>query len=123
MRLLAGPSILRGMSSSRRILVAYDDSEAGRRALDAAEGLMGYGSTLAVVGVTTTDSPDPLAAASRYLRGRHVFARYIDGEGHPAEKVLSVAGDLQADVIVVTALDGSLDSVIRRAPCDVLVVR
>lgn len=111
------------MAHAKRILVGYDGSEAGRRALDAAAGLMGYGSTLAVVGVTTTLSPDPLADASRYLSGRHVFARYVDGDGDPAETILSTAGDVQADVIVVAALNGLRDSVLRRAPCDVLVVR
>jgi nucleotide-binding universal stress UspA family protein len=111
------------MSRAKSILVAYDGSEAGRRALDAAAGLMGYGSTLAVVGVTKTLSGDPLADASRYLSDRHVFARYIDGEGNPAEMALAKAGVVDADVIVVAALDGSLEAVIRRAPCNVLVVR
>jgi nucleotide-binding universal stress UspA family protein len=111
------------MSVAKSILVAYDGSEAGRRALDAAAEMMGYGSTLAVVGATTTLSPDPLADASRYLSGRHVFARYIDGDGHPAETVLSTAAEVGADVIVLAALNGSLESVISRAPCDVLVVR
>lgn len=111
------------MARAKIILVAYDGSEVGRRALDAATDLAGYGSTLAVVGVPNSLSTDPLADASRYLSGRHVFARYIDGDGHPAETVLDTAESVGADVIVVGGLNGSLDSVVRRAPCDVLVVR
>jgi nucleotide-binding universal stress UspA family protein len=111
------------MSHAKSILVAYDGSEEGRRALSAAIDLMGYGSTLAVVGVSTSVSIDPLAEASRYLNDRNVFARYIDGDGHPAETVVDTAAEIGADVIVVAALNGSLDSVVRRAPCDVLVVR
>jgi nucleotide-binding universal stress UspA family protein len=111
------------VSRARSILVAHDGSEAGRRALDAAADLMGYGSTLAVVSAGTSLSSDPLADASHYLSSRHVFARYIDGDGHPAETILEVAAELGADVIVVAALSDSLESVARRAPCDVLVVR
>jgi nucleotide-binding universal stress UspA family protein len=110
------------MSQAKRILVAYDGSEGSRRALDAAMEVMGYGSTLAVVGAVTAFSRDPLAEASRYLTARHVLARYIDGNGHPAETILSTAADLDADVIVLAA-NGSLESVVRGAPCDVLVVR
>jgi nucleotide-binding universal stress UspA family protein len=111
------------MARAKIILVAYDGSEVGRRALDAASDLMAYGSTLAVLSVRSSLSTDPLADASRYLSARHVFARYIDGNGHPAETVLDTAATVGADVIVVGGLDGSLDSVVRRAPCDVLVVR
>ena len=111
------------MSRAKSILVAYDGSEAGRRALDAAAALMGYGSTLTVISRPTTASPDPLADASRYLSGRHVFARYKDGEGRPAETILKAAADVAADIIVVASLNGALDRVIRRSPCDVLVVR
>jgi len=109
------------VSRAKSILVAYDGSEAGRRALDAATELMGYGSTLAVVGVTTL-STDPLADALRYLSDRRVFARYVDGDAHPAETVLEKAAELRSDVIVVASRNGSVESVVRRAPCDVLVV-
>jgi nucleotide-binding universal stress UspA family protein len=110
------------MARAKRILVAYDGSEAGRRALDAAAELMGYGSTLAVAGMTTALLEDPLADAARYLSSRHVLARYIDGDGNPADVVLATARLVEADVIVVAALN-SLETVVRRAPCDVLVVR
>jgi len=111
------------MGRAKIILVAYDGSDLGRRALDAAADLMGYGSTLAVVGVPTSLATDPLADASGYLSRLHVFARYIDGNGHPAETVLDTAATVGADLIVVGGLNGSFDSVVRRAPCDVLVVR
>jgi nucleotide-binding universal stress UspA family protein len=111
------------VSRARSILVAHDGSEAGRRALAAGADLMGYGSTLAVVGTGTSRSKDSLADASHYLSTKQVFARYIDGNGHPAETVLEAAAEVGADVIVVAALNGSLESVARRAPCDVLLVR
>ena len=106
------------VSRAKSILVAYDGSENGCRVLDAAAELMGYGSTLAVVGGAPT-----LAAASRHLSGRHLFARYIDGDGPPSETVLETAADVAADVIVVDAKSGSMETVVRCAPCDVLVVR
>lgn len=108
---------------AKSILVAYDGSEAGRRALDAAAELIGYGSTLAVVGIRDGRSEEPLGDASRYLSSRHVFARYIDADGHPVQSVLEKAAEISADVIVVPNLNGRLERVIRSAPCDVLVVR
>ena len=111
------------MARAKSILVAYDGSDAGRRALDAAADLIVYGSTLAVVGIQAAGSSDPLADASRYLSGRHVFARYIDADGHAAETVLETAATLGADVIVVAGMNGSVETVVRSAPCDVLVVR
>jgi nucleotide-binding universal stress UspA family protein len=122
MRAVAPASILGCVSRAKNILVAYDGSDAGRRALDAAAELMAYGSTLAVVGVTSR-STDALADASRYLTRKHVFARYIDGDGHAAETVVDAGTELRADVIVVAALNGALEGVLRQAPCNVLVVR
>jgi nucleotide-binding universal stress UspA family protein len=111
------------MARAKSILVAYDGSDAGRRALDAAVEQVGYGSTLAVVGISNTLAREPLGDASRYLSGRHVFARYIDGTGRPEESVLESATEIGADMIVVAGLNGSFEGVIDRAPCDVLVVR
>jgi nucleotide-binding universal stress UspA family protein len=110
--------------SAKNILVAYDGSDAGRRALEAAADLVGYGSTLAVVAMNRTRAArDPLAEANRYLNARHVFARYLDAAGDPAGTLLDTAEKVGADVIVVDRLNGSLDSVVRSASCDVLVVR
>ena len=111
------------MQHAKSILAAYDGSEPERRVLDAAAGLMGYGSILAVVGVAAPASNNPLVAASRYLSGKHVFASYINGNGHPAQTVLDAAVKLGTDVIVVSARNDALESVVRDAPCDVLVVR
>lgn len=111
------------MAHAKSILVAYDGSEAGRRGLDAAADLMGYGSVLAVVGIRSSLSENPLAEASRFLSGRHTSAHYVQGNGRTADTVLDTATDVGADVIVVPASDGSLDTLVRRAPCNVLVVR
>jgi nucleotide-binding universal stress UspA family protein len=117
----------------RRIMVAYDGSDASVRALDAAADLVGYGSTLAVVTVQTrfVDGATVSAAREQLLR-RHVEARYFEPSGEPAEQLVETAKELGADLIVVgrrsqsqlRALLGSVSArVVRRAPCDVLVVR
>ena len=123
MRARRGAPILLVMGRAKSILVAYDGSEAGRRALDAAAELIGYGSTLAVVGIHEGLADEPLGDALPYLSSRHVFARYIDADEHPVQAVLEKAAELSADVIVVPNLNGRLERVIRNAPCDVLVVR
>jgi nucleotide-binding universal stress UspA family protein len=117
----------------RRIVVGYDGSEASRRALDAAADLAGYGSTLAVVSVQT---PEVRESASREARNRlherHLEAQYLEPAGDPSERLVEAAVELGADLLVVgrrsrtpvQALLGSVSSrVVRRAPCDVLVVR
>jgi nucleotide-binding universal stress UspA family protein len=134
---------------ARSILVGYDGSEAAERALDAAAELAGYGSTLAVVSVARSPEdgrieyaadPDPgghsrslLREARERLLRRQVTARYLEPVGEPAEMLVEAARELDADLIVVgrrnqNALQrlvlGSVSAkVVRRAPCDVLVVR
>ena len=49
------------MARAKSIIVGYDGSDAGHRALDVAADLVGYGSTLAVVGIPS----DPIAGAAR----------------------------------------------------------
>jgi nucleotide-binding universal stress UspA family protein len=109
----------------RRIVVGYDGSEASRRALDAAADLVGYGSTLSVVTVTNGRiGPDVSRAAREHLLGRHVEARYHEPAGEPAEQLVEAAERLSADLVVVGGVKGSVGSqVVRRAACDVLVVR
>jgi nucleotide-binding universal stress UspA family protein len=117
----------------RRILVGYDGSDAAGRALDAAADLVGYGSTLAVVTVQNGELRRSVVAEARgHLRNRHVQARYHEPSGEPAEQLVEAARELEADLVVVgrrdrTPLRGLLGSVswkvVRRAPCDVLVVR
>jgi nucleotide-binding universal stress UspA family protein len=117
----------------RRILVGYDGSAAAGRALDAAADLVGYGSTLAVVAVQNGALRRTVVAEARgHLRGRHVEARYHEPRGEPAEKLVEAARELEVDLVVVGRRDctplrellGSVSrKVVRRAPCDVLVVR
>ena len=118
---------------ARTIVVGYDGSDSSRRALDAAADLVGYGSTLSVVTVQTGEiGRDVPRAAREHLQGRHVEARYHEPAGEPAEQLVEAAETLGADLVVVgrrnrgplRALLGSVSSrVVRRAPCDVLVVR
>jgi nucleotide-binding universal stress UspA family protein len=118
---------------ARRIIVGFDGSAAAVRALDAAADLVGYGSTLAVVTVQTRAVGGPAASDAReQLLRRHVEARYHEPTGDPAEQLVTKARELGADLIVVgrrsqnplRALLGSVSArVVRRAPCDVLVVR
>jgi nucleotide-binding universal stress UspA family protein len=117
----------------RRIVVAYDGSEAAGRALDTAADLAGYGSTLTVVTVQTRTVDGEVAAAAReQLLRRHVEARYVEPTGDAAEQLVEAAKELEADLIVVgrrsrnplRSLLGSVSArVVRCAPCDVLVVR
>jgi nucleotide-binding universal stress UspA family protein len=134
---------------ARSILVGYDGSEVAQRALDAAAELAGYGSTLAVVSVARgpederieyADGSDPgghsrslLHEARERLIRRHVTARYLEPVGEAAEMLVETARELDVDLIVVgrrnqSALQrlvlGSVSAkVVRRAACDVLVVR
>jgi nucleotide-binding universal stress UspA family protein len=117
----------------RRIVVAYDGSEASRRALDAAADLAGYGSTLSVVTVRNGEVDAGVAREAReHLQQRHVQAAYHEPVGEAAELIVEAAQGVGADLVVVGRRDrrplrsllGSVSSrVVRRAPCDVLVVR
>lgn len=118
---------------SRRILVAYDGSKGGERALDAAADLVGYGSTLAVVSVRGpgTSNGRLVARAREHLLRRQIAALYMEPFGEPAEAIVESARALEADLVVVGRRRGDLRRVIgsvsaevvRQAPCDVLVVR
>jgi nucleotide-binding universal stress UspA family protein len=120
---------------ARRIVVGYDGSDGSRRALDAAADLVGYGATLAVVGVSQNGASDlgaPLEDARERLLRRHVSALLAEPPGEPAEAIATAAETLDADLIVVggangaepdTALGSFVAAVLLHAPCDVLVVR
>jgi nucleotide-binding universal stress UspA family protein len=118
---------------SRRIMVGYDGSEASRRALDAAADLVGYGSTLTVVTVQNGELDGSVAREARdRLQLRNVQARYSEPSGEAAEQLVESARRFEADLVVVgrrnrnplRVLLGSVSArVVRRAPCDVLVVR
>jgi nucleotide-binding universal stress UspA family protein len=117
----------------RRIIVGYDGSEAATRALDAAADLVGYGSTLAVVSVRRAGAPERVTVelAREHLLRRNVTARYLEPSGEAAAEIVKAAKVVGADLVVVgrrgalrRAMLGSVsDAVIRRAHCDVLVVR
>ena len=111
-------------------MVGYDGSDASARALDVAASLAGYGSTLTVVTVQTDASDDSAARSARQqLQQRLVQAGYHETTGEPAKQLLKQARELGADLLVVgrrngRPLLGSVSSkVVRRACCDVLVVR
>jgi nucleotide-binding universal stress UspA family protein len=119
----------------KRIVVGFDGTEGAYKALDAASQLMGYGSTMTVVRVRSEgaqDERDPLDTARDLLIDRLITARYEQRVGDPADEIVGVARDLDADVIVVGrrgprerngAGPGSVSAdVVRRAGCDVLVV-
>jgi nucleotide-binding universal stress UspA family protein len=120
----------------KSLLVGYDGSDVGRRALDTAASLLGYGSTLAVASVTTNGSHTAnvlLSEARDRLLHRQVTATYLPLHGDPAEELLDAARDVHADLVVVggrthngasrAALGTVSEELVRRAPCDVLVVR
>jgi nucleotide-binding universal stress UspA family protein len=114
----------------RKIMVGYDGSDAAGRALDVAAALAGYGSTLAVVTIHTSEPDGSVTAGARdRLQQRLVQAGYHEATGEPAKQLVQKARELDADLLVIgrrkgRPLLGSVSSkVIRRASCDVLVVR
>jgi nucleotide-binding universal stress UspA family protein len=119
----------------QRIIVAYDDSEPAKRALERAAAMTGYGSTLTVVSVAPTGGAsggDVLAHARERLLSKHVMATYLQPVGEPADELVTAATELGADVVVVGRRSGNLlrrlmlgsvsAKVVSNAPCDVLVV-
>ncbi len=112
---------------ARNILVGYDGTESGRRALAAAADLTGYASTLSVAAVGSRDDADESAAllndAREQLLRRNVPARYI----HPAGELAETARSLGVDLLVVGRTAGSRPSSASgsesdHARCDVLIV-
>lgn len=124
------------------ILVAYDDptTETLGRAADLAEAL---DSTLIVTTVAAqADSGEAeeaerfvrerLSQARSYLEQRGLAAELVPSVGPPAEAIVRLARQRNVDLIVVGTrrkgfferlVEGSVNQeVLRRAPCDVLVV-
>jgi nucleotide-binding universal stress UspA family protein len=111
-------------------MVGYDGSDASTRALDVAAELVGYGATLSVVTVRTSELDDSTETDARErLQGKLVQAGYHQATGEPAKQLVKKAHELRADLLVIgrrngSPLLGSVSSkVVRRANCDVLVVR
>lgn len=118
-------------AAARNILVGYDGTDSGRRALAAAADLAGYASTVSVAAIASgngaTVEPSVLLGEARdELVRRHVLGRYLDSNGDPADVLVETARELGADLVVVGRSSGSRPSVSatvgHRAPCDVLIV-
>ena len=111
-------------------MVGYDGSDASARALEVAADLVGYGSTLDVVTVRTNEFDESAPADAReQLRRRLVEAGYHEATGEPAKQLVKKAHELRADLLVIGRRHGSSplgsvsSNIVRRAHCDVLVVR
>jgi nucleotide-binding universal stress UspA family protein len=123
------------------ILVAYDDPGSGTLAR-AADLALALGSALLVANVAPVDHDDAdeagrygrerLDQARAYLEERGLRADLVQLAGQPAEKIVALAHERHADLIVVgmrrkgffeRLVEGSVaQDVMRRATCDVLAV-
>ncbi len=135
----------------KTILVAVDESEPSRRALERGAMLArAFDSHLVVTTVVPADpsaaprsiGPDPvegeaehraeLAAARRYLDSESLSAEYVEAVGHEGQSILTVARERSADLIVIGTREPPLlvrllgnavsDVVTHHARCDVLIV-
>lgn len=129
------------MALVETIVVAYDDPESGTlsRAAELAEA---FGASLVVTNVVPPDH-DEEAEAERYgrerleqartfLESRGVTAEVVRSVGQPADAIIALARERDADLIVVgmrkkgfieRLVEGSVaQNVLRGAPCDVIVV-
>jgi nucleotide-binding universal stress UspA family protein len=136
----------------KTIVVGYDGSEHGDRALDRAIALAGEGAELVVVsaaepamrsgGFGGTVDVDPADAekargsldkAQARLKEKGIRTRMVEAHGDAADMLVEQAKEAGADLIVVgtrglnvaqRALLGSVSTkVVHHAECDVLVVR
>jgi nucleotide-binding universal stress UspA family protein len=123
-------------AKAQKMLVCYDGSEPARRALDKAAELMGYGSLLAVANVAPRGEPSgsiALSEARERLLRRQLTASYVPLQGDPVEELVATAQALDVDLVVLGVAGAGRGSrsdtphvgseLVRRAPCDVLVVR
>ncbi len=135
----------------KTIVIAYDETDPARRALErAAQVAKAFEAKLVVtsvapVTITTTGrsiGADPvetaaehrqeLADARAYLEGEGLTADYVEAVGHEAESILEVARERSADLIVVGSRELTMlhrllgqsvsDAVSHGARCDVLIV-
>jgi nucleotide-binding universal stress UspA family protein len=133
------------------IVVAVDESEPSRRALERAAMLAkAFDSHLVVTTVVPVNPPaaarsigtDPvedepehraeLAAARKYLDGESLHAEYVEAVGHEGQSIVAVARERSADLIVIGTREPPLlvrllgnavsDVVTHHARCDVLIV-
>jgi nucleotide-binding universal stress UspA family protein len=135
----------------KTIVLGYDDSEVSHRALErAAELTKAFASELVVTSVTPimtsigrsggpidpTDPPErhaaELAAARTFLEGQGINADYQPALGNPADTIVELAQQRDADLIVVGTHEPNVlerllgqsvsQSVSHKAHCDVLIV-
>ena len=133
----------------QKIVVGFDGSEHGRRALERATALAKTGASLTVVSaapvtvlvrggsaispVDAEERDHALTEARSLVSAAGVEATFVEGSGDPADVIVQEAEDTGADLIIVGTrglnvakrwLLGSISTkVVQHAPCDVLVVR
>ena len=129
-----------------KILVGYDGSDTSRRALVHAAELVGRGGSLDVINVIGSQPVSArvgslvdgekkhqqkvLHEAKALLDEREVRMRPVRAIGDPTNEIRAAAEESGAGVIVVgrgsglrRLIDGSVSArLVRKAPCDVLVV-
>lgn len=135
----------------KKIVVAYDESDAAKRALErAAELAKAFQAELIITSIAPimtnigrsagpvdpTDPPEEhveeLKHAKTYLEGEGLQADYVPGLGHPAETIAELVKERDADLIVLGTREPSAiarlfgqsvsESVAHRVHCDVLMV-
>jgi nucleotide-binding universal stress UspA family protein len=130
-----------------KVLVGFDGSDASKRALDHAAELVGRGGSLDVINVIGSQPVSArvgslvdgerrrqqqiLHQAATLLGERDVRMTPHKAVGDPTSEIRQAAEESGAGVIVVgrgsglrRLIDGSVSArLVRRAPCDVLVVR
>ena len=135
----------------KTIVVGFDETEASQRALNrAAELAEAFGAKLIVTSVAPvmvgvargigavdpTDTPDDrreqLDHARAQLQGRNVEAEFQPAVGEPADTIVQLAEERNADMIVVGTREPNVlerlfgqsvsQSVARQTHCDVLIV-
>jgi len=135
----------------RNVVVGYDGSPPSERALERAAMLAQTAGRLIVVTASPSsfsqgvlsepvlDAPTPdeqdrlLARARALLQERDTEPTLLAADSDPADALIQVARDNEADLIVVghagsgyvtrALLGSTAANVLRHAPCDVLVVR